>query len=497
MSKNNYDIGDLYQEMELHLIESMKRNLSRHLKEERTEGFVWEQWQALKLKEIKRYQRENVDILGEYSNLIDDTVKEQLKKQFQEGSKTAQKIFKKALKNDYKYNRKLNKSFFGINDRKVDKLISSVNNDLKTANQAALRMINDEYRKIVYKAAVFAGNGVLTEKQAIDMATKDFLQKGINCIEYKNGSRVNIASYSKMAVRTANQRAYLQGEGEFRKKIGNPLIKISKHGTACKLCQVWEGRILIDDVYSGGNSKDGKYNLLSEAMEQGLYHPNCEHGLSTYFPELEDIEFDDKGPTEETITEYQQDINYCNLQIQKFKRLSGGSLDEENINYYKNKQKQWEKKKNNILTYDERYAINTYIGPDSYKINEKLRLNIDLSEEDKKLIFNLDKALDKIENYQGEVTRSISIYSEDIEYFMKDYKVGNIIELKSYTSTTIGDIYNPEARVQMFIKSKNGKNIISYNKSEQEILFKRNSRFLVTDVDTTDAFYVKIKLEEV
>lgn len=494
---NNYDIGKIYQDMEIYLIESMKRNLSRHLKEESKYGFNWTQWQTEKIKELKRYQRENASIVRKTQNRINAEVSKQLKEQFIEGSKASQRQFKSALKKGYKPNRKINNSFFKINDKKANSLINSVNNDLKTANTAALRMINDQYREVIYRATTFAANGVMTEKQAIDMATRDFLARGINCIEYSNGARVNIASYSKMAVRTANQRAQLMGEGEFRKKIGNSLVIISKHGTACKLCQAWEGKILIDDVYSDGKKEDGNYTLLSKAMKEGLYHPNCRHGLGTYYSELDDIEFDENGQTEETIKKYQEDINYCNLQIQKYRRLEIGSLDEENIKYYYNKKKLWENKKSSILTYDEEYAINTYMGFESYKINEKLRLDIDLTEQDKKLISNLDSALNKSKNYVGDVTRSVCINLDDLDYFMKDYKKGNIIEYPSYTSTTAGDIYNPEARVQMSIKSKNGKDITAYNKEEQEILFKRNSKFKVIQVDTSDDFYVRIDLEEV
>ena len=38
------------------------------------------------------------------------------------------------------------------------------------------------------------------------MATKDFLSKGINSIEYSNGAMVNVAAYAEMAIRTANKR---------------------------------------------------------------------------------------------------------------------------------------------------------------------------------------------------------------------------------------------------------------------------------------------------
>jgi len=52
--------------------------------------------------------------------------------------------------------------------------------------------------------------------KAVDMATKEFLQKGITSIKYSNGHKVNIASYAEMALRTANHRSYLMGEGNRR-----------------------------------------------------------------------------------------------------------------------------------------------------------------------------------------------------------------------------------------------------------------------------------------
>lgn len=39
----NYDIAEALRKMEEELIQSMKRNLQRHLKEEDAEGFDWTQ----------------------------------------------------------------------------------------------------------------------------------------------------------------------------------------------------------------------------------------------------------------------------------------------------------------------------------------------------------------------------------------------------------------------------------------------------------------------
>ncbi len=343
----DYEIRKMYEEMELYLIRSMKRNLQLHLDEEDETGFKYPQWQAMKLKELKRYQRQNKDIVGRKTKGFSKKIALYLINELREGSYNALKDFREAMGDKYKANKRLNNSFFKINDKKVNALIKSVNNDLKTANRAILRMTNDQYRKVIFQSQLLVANGVLTPKQAIDRANQDFLRRGLNVIEYKDGKRVNIASYSQMAVRTAGQRAMLMGEGAFRKKYNQHLIRISAHGTSCELCVPWQGKVLIDDVYSGGSKKDGKYPLLSHAMDEGLFHPNCRHGISTYFggkDEISDINASyAKGKDgSESDAAYQDDMNYINRKIKEYTRLEEGSLDETNIENYKHKKHQWQ-----------------------------------------------------------------------------------------------------------------------------------------------------------
>ena len=345
----DYDIRKMYEEMELHLIRSMKRNLKRHLKEEEETGLQFPQWQAMKLKELKRYQRQNKDIVGRETKGFNKLVSRYIKNEMKEGSYNAIKQQRENMGDAYKANKSLSNSFFKINDKKVNVLIKSVNNDLKTANKAVLRMTNDQYRQVVHKSAMFLANGTLTPQQAIDMANRDFLRRGLNVIEYKDGKRVNIASYSQMAIRTAGQRAMLIGEGDVRRKYKQHLIRISAHGTSCPLCQEWQGKVLIDDVYSGGSKADGKYTLLSTAMEQGLFHPNCKHGVSTYFSGKDDISdinasYANGKDGSESDAQYQDDMNYINAKIREYKRLEAGSLDRLNIQMFASKRKEWENK---------------------------------------------------------------------------------------------------------------------------------------------------------
>lgn len=347
--KNRINIKEIEQEIELELISSMKRNLERHLKEEEKTGFDYPQWQAETLKEMKRFQRENKNIVRDKTQGLNSSISKQLQNELKQGSTREMKKYKEIMGSKYKTNKSLSHSFFKLNDKKLASLIEEVQNGTKLANFGALRMMNDQYRKVISKAVMFSNYGAVSSRKAIDMATKDFLNAGINCIEYKNGRRVNIADYCDMAVRTANTRAQLIGEGQFRQEIGEHLVKPTRHNTSCEKCAKWEGRVLIDDVYSGGSKKDGKYPLLSEAMAQGFFHPRCEHSLPTYYKEVSDIEFDEHGPTDATMKQYQEDLNWINNNIQKYERLVAGSLDEENIKMYKNKRSVFEKKKEEVL----------------------------------------------------------------------------------------------------------------------------------------------------
>lgn len=331
--ESDYDIKKIYEQMEKDLIASMKRTLGSHKADEKLKGFNWPQWQAIKLKQLQEYRKQNKDIFKNFDSQINIWTKIRMKKQFREGARRA---VKKAIKAGKirKEDAQLGGSFFGLNHRKLDALIKSTSEDLKDVKYATLRMANDVYRSTIYKAQVYANAGAKTLNQAIDMATKDFLARGFNCIEYKDGSKHNIADYCDMAIRTATMRANLMGEGEMRKKLGNPLVYISKHNTSCDKCGKWQGRVYIDDVWSGGTEKDGKYPLLSTAIAGGLFHPRCRHGASTYYEgvndEPEEIQESEENKNDEYIQELQR-------RKSQYERMAMGSLFTDNIKNYTNK----------------------------------------------------------------------------------------------------------------------------------------------------------------
>ncbi len=344
---NDYDVGQIMQEAEIELIRSMRRNLGRHMKWEKEEGFKWEQWQAKKIREIRKFRNQNKAIMKSYDRKLGITTRIDLLRQYLEGGRRVDKEISRVIEKGYSLvKRTPNNDFFQGDSEKLKRLINAIDNDLKQAMNAALRQMDDVYRKTIFKAEVFLGSGATNLDKAVDMATKDFLAKGIDCIAYANGRNVNIASYVRMAIRTANKRVFLMGEGERRKEWGLSLVLVSQYMQCSDTCLPWQGRVYIDDVYSGGSPEDGDYPLLSQAIEGGLLHPNCRHTVSTFFPEVnEEPELMRKSEIGDRYEKAQRQVE-INRNIQKYTRLKEGSLDQENIKKYDAKLKEWQSKLN-------------------------------------------------------------------------------------------------------------------------------------------------------
>ena len=353
----DYDIGKAFEEIENELISSMIRNFKHHKAEETKEGINWEQWQVKQLAALEEYKQRNKKLFPHRFSEINRNIKPLLRRAYREGGMEQETEILKAIKNGFKPPSKskgteITGEFFKLNDNKLNSLIKATTNDMWKAETAVLRMANDQYRKIIFNAQVYANSVAGTYKQAVDMAAKDFLSAGINCIEYKNGRRVNIKSYAEMALRTANKRAYLQGEGVKRQEWGINTVILNKRGNPCPLCLPFVGKIFIDDVWSGGTEEESKetgYPLLSEAISAGLYHPNCRDSHTTYFEGISTPPTDSKYTADEidNVAEnykFEQKKSYAENQAEKFNRLEKFSLDETNKQKYSNKNAEWKEK---------------------------------------------------------------------------------------------------------------------------------------------------------
>lgn len=345
----DYDISNAFARIEDELISSMFRNFKHHRAEETKEGFNWEMWQVRQLKALDEYRRANKKIFTKKFANLNTRIDQFIKQARSDGAAKQEIAMLEAMKKGYKTRRtfrgnaRIAADFIKLNDRKMDALINATTHDLERAEHAMLRMANDQYRKIIFDAQVYALSGAGTYEKAVDMAARDFLKAGINCIAYKNGARHTIQDYVSMVLSTTGKRAYLTGEGEMRKQWGESLVIMNKRGNPCPLCAPFVGKVLIDDVWSGGKP-DGVHLLMSAAIDKGLYHPRCKDGHTTYFEGISDEgEPYTESERRELIEQYnaEQKSNYAKNQAEKCGRIAKYSLDEGNKKVYAARAEKW------------------------------------------------------------------------------------------------------------------------------------------------------------
>lgn len=362
----DYDISKAFEKIENELISSMIRNFKNHRVEEDKNNFCWTQWQAEQLKSLEEYRKHNAKKFGKRFKTINSKVEEMIRTAKADGNASQEAEILEAVKDGFKAPKKPSAhstaEFFKVNDRKLDALIKSTTDDLKRAETAVLRMSNDKYRKAIFNAQVAMNTGAVTYEKAVDIACKDMLNAGLNCVEYKNGARHTLSDYADMAVKTANKRAYLRGEGEKRAEWGVSLVVVNSRQGGCPDCAKYIGKVFIDDVYSNGKKSDGNYPLLSTAIKNGLFHPRCKDSTSTYYPELDDLDaplsdYEIKElDRQRGIEEKQQ---YAQRQAERFDRRAEYSLDKDNKRIVQTRADEWHDRANTLEEKAKRFSLKT------------------------------------------------------------------------------------------------------------------------------------------
>ena len=403
----------IFEEIEQRLIQSLKRNLSRHQKEEEDEGFSWTAWQAEKLRDLERFRKENAQIMAQFTDQIDSETRQIMQEQFDEGVNGIDVPPAEPVP-DLPAEIRPEPQFFGVDTTKVNKLIEDVTYLEKNAETAALRLTDDVYRQTVNRVQLAMATGSMTLQQAVDLAVKDFLDNGINCIVYRDGRRVNIADYVRMALRTTATRAMLQGKSAKYKALGYDTVQVSSYGMCSETCKPWQGRIYIEDTFSdwdgevrehggilwGKSNYCGKwFPLLSSAIEKGLFHPNCRHSISLWRdgdPLPESVDNTDS----ERRYKLEQQQRALEREIRKAKRKVEGFTDPENIKKAKADLRKAQKELKDFIN----------------KVNA----------EEGETVLRRDEGKEKV--YEGEVVHDLSI-DNPLKYdILKDKKVRDSYE---------------------------------------------------------------------
>lgn len=462
---SDYNIKEAFERIENELIDSMMRNFSRHRAEETKEGYNWTQWQAEQLKSLEEYRKHNAKKFGKRFKTINSKVEEMIRTAKADGNASQEAEILEAVKDGFKAPKKPSAhstaEFFKVNDRKLDALIKSTTDDLKRAETAVLRMSNDKYRKAIFNAQVAMNTGAVTYEKAVDIACKDMLNAGLNCVEYKNGARHTLSDYADMAVKTANKRAYLRGEGEKRAEWGMSLVVVNSRQGGCPDCAKYIGRVFIDDVYSNGKKSDGNYPLLSTAIKNGLFHPRCKDSTSTYYPELDDLDAplsDDEIKELDRQRGIEEKQQYAQRQAECFDRRAEYSLDEDNKRIAQTRANEWHDRADKLAEQKEDY-IHKISDSESITKKEKFEINAEKAKTDVENSINSG-----IIKFEKGVTKEVQeTFNNELENMQKKFgKVTTISRvgiLNSKNSTDYGAFYDNSG--ELLLRFANKKNALS------------------------------------
>lgn len=469
---SDYSIKEAFERIENELIDSMMRNFSRHRAEETKEGYNWTQWQAEQLKSLEEYRRKNAKKFGKRFKSINSKVEEMIRTAKADGSSDQEAEILETVKNGFKPPEKPSKhstgEFFKVNDRKLDALVKSTTDDLKRAETAVLRMSNDKYRKAIFNAQVAMNTGAVTYEKAVDIACKDMLNAGLNCVEYKNGARHTLSDYADMAVKTANKRAYLRGEGEKRAEWGVSLVVVNSRQGGCPDCAKYIGRVFIDDVYSNGKKSDGNYPLLSTAIKNGLFHPRCKDSTSTYYPELDDL---DAPLSEDEIKELdrqrgiEEKQQYAQRQAERFDRRAEYSLDEDNKRIAQKRADEWHDRADKLAEQKEDY-IHKISDSESITKKEKSEINAEKAKTDVENSINSG-----IIEFEKGVTKEVQeTFNNELENMQKKFgkvtTISSVGVLNSKNSTDYGAFYDNSG--ELLLRFANKKNALSEHEQKAQ-----------------------------
>lgn len=121
----------------------------------------------------------------------------------------------------------------------------------------------------------------LTQKQAAKLFRKDLESRGITSFVDKAGKSWDMKRYTEMVTNTVCQECERAALTNRLMESGHDLVKITDHAEECARCQPWEGKVL-----SLTGDTDG-YPTMNEALDAGLFHPNCSHAAVPYIADVE------------------------------------------------------------------------------------------------------------------------------------------------------------------------------------------------------------------
>lgn len=477
------------------------------------------EWQLERLKELGGLNEQNAKIIAKYSG---KTAKE-VEKIFQRAREIGTEIDKGTIELGIKAGI-LNEINPKMEDIQVSSIIDSAIREVLTTfnlqNNSLLASAGREYTDIINKVSSKLLAGTKTVDKAMQEAVTELSKKGLTGFTARNGAQWSPEAYTKMIMRTNTQNTINKVQEERMKLSGCKYVEINQYSGARPKCADDQGKIFALDGNTtpiedgrGRKIKVHSWSSSSYGQPDGILGINCGHSRHSFVPGISVYRNEPIPKTEndEGYMEKQQQRSYERTIRNKKREIAMLKQTGAESSYIKSKQKDLTRYRNEYssflsetgrnrisanewigsvtisshgdktkITKDDIKYLKDYVSSDSYKINDMLRRNVNLSKEweDKKT--NINKAIKKLPKYNGNIVRVLEI--NNTSSFLKDYKIGKPIKYKEFLSFSNKEGYNKNANVKIYTISKNGRDIRGYNKKENEIVYPLNSNFIVKNI---------------
>lgn len=142
----------------------------------------------------------------------------------------------------------------------------------------------------------------------------------------------------------------------------------------------------------------------------------------------------------------------------------------------------------NLQTWEEKNAIKKWLSSDFYTINYKMYNDEKLTSDERKMVKDLYRALNKQPYYNAKenemIVRVLEADNDTIQNIISTHKVNEVYESKAFESYSLKDGYNENANVYFYVKgSKKARNMLEYNpmEKEAEVLYQYGTKFITKE----------------
>lgn len=148
----------------------------------------------------------------------------------------------------------------------------------------------------------------------------------------------------------------------------------------------------------------------------------------------------------------------------------------------------------NLMTNNEKSAIQQWESYDFYDINRKMYKGMKLTKDEKRKVKDLYRALNKVPFYEAKedqyIVRTLVIDNEaDIQKIIEQHPINKVYKSLSYEAYSIKDGYHDDPNVYFYIQgSKKARNMLKYNSGDGniEVLYQYGRKFITLDYQKID-----------